>query len=321
MKSKIKALGHPWHLGHQYELSKLDFIEWSWLRQYKRSYSDKVRGDFMTNWVNYYEPGKYDVALLHLDQQCVDPIIYERGKGSLYRELNEVIQDIPKVVIMHGTPYYPEKFTEQFMIDKVKAIVGENTMVVNSHRAAEQWGFGTAIIHGLDPDEWWDLSKEPRVINTISPAGLDKYYDRTFLRTVKEMLEEQSISMCHITVDWTGRNWDDYRNFVGRALVYLNLTRESPMPRSRTEAMMSGCCVITTANQDAEKFMRHGENGLICKRNPQNVVDLVNFCLNNYDAAIELGQEGKKTAHELFTFDRYQEDWKKLLSDVLHREL
>ena len=65
---------------------------------------------FNVNWVDHYEPGKYDFALIHLDQQCMDEPLWQRGKGSLFRELNEVITDIPKIVINHGTPYYPEKF-------------------------------------------------------------------------------------------------------------------------------------------------------------------------------------------------------------------
>src|SRR4051812_13775287 len=96
---KIKVFGHPWHLAHQFELSKIPFLDWSWLIQYKRPYSKESRGDFMTNWVTHYEPNTYDFALLHLDQQCVVDEIWDRGKGNLYRELNEVIQDIPKIVI------------------------------------------------------------------------------------------------------------------------------------------------------------------------------------------------------------------------------
>ena len=310
---KLRIIGYPWHLGHQYELSKLPFVEWSWLMQYKRKYSKRIRNDFMTNWVPYYEKGKYDLALLHLDQQCVDEELQRRGKASLYMNINEVIKDIPKIVIQHGTPYYPEKFTKEFMIQETKKLIGDNVMVTNSKTAAKQWGFGTPIIHGLDPKEWFDLTKEPRIVTVISPAGLDKYYDRTFLRAVRERLEEQSIMMCHITVDFRASNWDEYRKLLGSSLIYFNPTRESPMPRSRTEAMLSGCCVITTPHQDADTFIKHGINGLICKRNPDHVIKLINWCMDNYKEAIKIGQKGKETAKEVFSMERYQNDWKKLM--------
>jgi len=347
---KLKIFDVPWHIGHQYEQLKFPFAEWYWLMQPRRQYNETPRGDLVYrdegfqegtlvpawvkrlmdknrplplgmgfNWVPYYEPGKYDVAILHLDQQCLEQSLLERGKGSVYREMNAAIKDIPKIVVMHGTPYYPEMFANsQDMITKVKELVGDNYFVVNSHRAAEQWGFGKTIIHGMDPNEWFDLPKEPRVVTMVSPGGLDMYYDRTFLEHTREALREKGISHCHITVDFQAKNWEEYRDFLGRSLIYFNPTKESPMPRSRTEAMLSGCCVITTPHQDADRFIKDGENGFICPRNPQYVADLVHELLNNYDTAIKIGQAGKKTALELFDHKRYQRDWEEYLNFVIN---
>lgn len=320
-KKKIKIFNVPWHLGHQYELFKIPDVEWSWLIQYKRNYGVKPRGDFAKDkveWVTHYEPGKYDLALLHLDQQCIVKELWERGKGSVYRELNNIITDIPKIVIMHGTPYYPEQFpNSQEIIDFVKKVVGDNYMIVNSHRAREEWGWGKPIIHGLDPKEWWDLPKEPRVVTMISPGGLDKYYDRTFLSRVKDILWERDIAHVHITVDWQAGDWDDYRNFLGRSLLYFNPTRESPMPRSRTEAMLSGCCVLTTPSHDADTFIKDGINGFIIKRNPEYVVELIEYLMNHYQEAIKIGQAGKETAKQLFHIDRFVSDWQETIKEVL----
>jgi len=247
--------------------------------------------------------------------------LWEKGKGSLYRELNEVIQDIPKIVICHGTPYYPERFPaknefgedcdgiSQELIELAKKEIKGNYVITNSKKAAEQWGFGTPIWHGLNPQEWWDLPKEPRVVTMIGPGGLDKYYDRTFMQAIRDYLLEEGIYHCHITVDWIANNWDEYRNFLGRSLLYLNPTRESPMPRSRTEAMLSGCCILTTPHQDADQFIKHGENGFIIQRNPMHVVELVKFLLENYDEAIKIGQKGKETAQQLFNWDHYHQKW------------
>lgn len=326
---KVRLFGHPWHLAHQYELSKLPFVDWSWLTQYKRPYSKAARGDFMAGrWVHEYEPGKHDAAILHLDQQCIEDELWTRGKGSLYRELNEVIQDVPKIVIMHGTPYYPEKFSKEQVVDRVREIVGANTMVTNSRQCAEDFGFGHPIIHGLDPAEWYDLPKEPRVVTMVSPGGLDKYYDRQFMEAIRDELRERGILHCHITVDWVSRDTEDYRNFLGRSLLYLNPFKDSPMPRSRTEAMLSGCCVLTTPWQDAGSFIENGVNGFIIgdgktgvPRNPAAVADLIETLLANYAAAQAVGQAGKKTALELFKPERYQADWKALLEQVLNRKI
>jgi glycosyltransferase involved in cell wall biosynthesis len=320
---KLKVFNHPWHLAHQYELMKFDWLEWSWLVQYHRQYGDTSRGDFFTgNMVPHYEAGKYDFALLHLDQQCLADNLLERGKGSLYRELNETIQDIPKIVLMHGTPFYPEHFaTQQEMIDKAKELIGDNFVITNSKAAAEQWGFGYPIWHGMDPKEWYDLPKEPRVVTMIGPAGLDWYYDRNFLKAVKDYLEEEGIMHCHITADWAANNWEEYRQFLGRSLLYFNPTRESPMPRARTEAMLSGSCVLTTPNQDADQFIKDGDNGFIIPRNPKKVVELIKSLMKDYDLALKIGQAGKKTAIETFSHKRFEDDWKKMIQLALKIKL
>lgn len=326
---KLKVLGHPWHLAHQYSLSQLPFLDFDWLLQYKRPYSPEARGDFMAGrWVTHYEKGKYDFVILHLDQQCIEEGIYNYGKGSLYRELNELIKDVPKIVIMHGTPYYPEKFgtpedktgrTE--VIKKVKQILGDNVMVTNSYQCAKDFGFGTPIIHGLDPAEWKDLTKEPRVVTMVSPAGLDMYYDRNFLQAVKDELQSRGIEHCHITVDWRSKDLDDYKEFLGKSLILFAPFKDSPMPRSRTEAMLSGCCVITTPHQDADTFIEDGVNGFICPRNPQWVADKVEYLMEHYDEAVAIGQAGKKTAIEKFSKANYEKQWKEFLEKTLNIEI
>ena len=340
---EIKIFNYPWHLSHQYELMKIPETQWSWLIQHRRQYGLMPRGDFAkkhnVEWVTHYEKGKYDVALLHLDQQCLEDSLWAIGKGSVYRQVNSVIKDTPKIVIMHGTPYYPEKFESDItednyaqkgfnkcqvgmssqLIREVKRIAGSNLVVVNSKTAAKQWGLGTPIIHGLDKDEWWDLPKEPRVVTMISAGGLDKYYDRFFLEAVKEDLKERDIFHCHITVDALFKDWDGYREFLGRSLVYFNPTRESPMPRARTEAMFSGCCIVTTPHQDASDFIEDKKNGFLIRRNPEDVADLIVKLIFDYKNTIKVGQEGKKTAIELFDGDRYRQDWRNLLEKVIKK--
>lgn len=319
---KLKGFNHPWHLAHQYSLAQLPFVDWSYLIQYKRPYSARSRNDFMADkWVTHYEKGKYDFALLHLDQQCIEPELLQRGKGSLYRELNEVIDDIPKIVIFHGTPFYPEKFSSDEIIEKVKALIGDNFMITNSKQCAKDMGFGVPIWHGLDPDDWWDLPKEPRAVTMISPAGLDKYYDRAFLEGIKDVLLERGIYHCHVTVDWHSKDWDEYRDFIGRSLIYINPTLESPMPRARTEAMFSGCCVLTTPWQDADTFIENGKNGFIIPRNPEWVADKVEYLMKNYEEAVQVGQAGKETAKNVFSVERYHQDWKEVLEKVTGKKI
>lgn len=322
----IKIFNVPWHVAHQYELYKIPGTEWYHCINPVRKWSSK-RKEFRPKPPNvfevpYYEPGKYDLAVLHIDQQCVDPTL---GKSRLYKELNEAIKDIPKIVINHGTPFWPECYTEEYILMRMRQLVGQNHMVVNSERALEMWGkigqSQTCILHGLDPEEWFDLPKEPRVITGLSPAGLDRYYNRNLLIAVKDKLKEKGIPHCWIQVDWLAESFDDYRNFIGRSLIYFNPTLESPMPRSRTEAMLSGCCVLTLPNHGAEKFIQHGVSGIHVPNNPTVIADLIEELINNhYQQCIEIGQRGKEVARQLFHKDRFQAEWLQLIESVLKGE-
>ena len=346
---EIRIFNHVWHLAHQHALCKIPGTKWTWLIQHRRSFSAMPRGNMMEehniNWVPHYESGKYDVVLLHLDQQCLEETLWEIGKGSCFNELNQVITDIPKIVIMHGTPYYPEMFpgdiTEKNykekgytkdqigmsskLIDRFKEVAKDcDKLIFNSKTAMRQWGMqddsrAQAIWHGIDDEGWRDLPKEPRVVTMISPAGLDKYYDRTFLQAVKEELGERGIHHCHITVDARFGNFDEYQEFLGRSLIYFNPTKESCMPRSRAEAMLSGCCVITTFNQDSEEFFEDGINGYKAIRNPNYIADLVEGLLDNYDKAVAIGQKGKETAQKLFKAERFQNEWRDILESVTQK--
>ena len=81
---KYNVIGVPWHVGHQYELANMPFIgQYDLLINPYRVWGDKSRPmpDNM-KYVTHYEKGKYDFAILHVDQQCISNSI---GKGLLYK--------------------------------------------------------------------------------------------------------------------------------------------------------------------------------------------------------------------------------------------
>jgi hypothetical protein len=320
---KFRVLDVQWHIGHQYEMLKFPFVQWSWLMQYKRrSFSSSIRGDLthMFEYVPHYESGAFDAAILHLDQDCLDPVSWEVGKGSVYRDMDEVISDIPKIVVMHGTPYrpeYPLPYSDpQWMVDRLKQVLGKNKFIVNSLQASRQWQCGMPIIHGLDSIEWFDLPKYPRVVTTLSPSGMPSYYDRAFLSEVKIELKRRDIVHCQIGVDFVPGSWDEYREMIGRSLIYFNPTKESPMPRARTEAMLSGACILTTPYHDADTFIHDGINGFLIERDPEYVADLIEHLICEPDRAIAIGQRGKHTAQQIFGWERFASTWEGLLKEV-----
>ncbi len=321
----IKIFDIPWHAAAQYEIFKLPRCEFYLLVNSCRSWAPAARPlPENIKWVPYYEPGKYDLAILHVDQQSIDERL--SNKGIIYREVSEQIKDIPKIVINHGSPVWSEWYSDKNeILIKMKKLVGDNVMVVNSYKAAEEWaGVGkeiVPIIHGLDSEEWFDLKKEPRVVTAVSPAGLDTYYNRRLYDETQIELGKRGIQIVYIRRHIFFDNWDQYRDYLGRSLVYFDFSLHTPMNRARTEAMLSGCCIVTAKNHDVERFIKNGENGFITLNNPISTANLIEKLLYNYDLAVEIGQKGKETARKLFSKERYQEDWLNLISKVLNKKV
>jgi glycosyltransferase involved in cell wall biosynthesis len=90
------------------------------------------------------------------------------------------------------------------------------------------------------------------------------------------------------------------------------------MSRGRTEAMLSGCCIITTPTQDTTRFIKHGENGFIITRTPVEVANLIEKLLYDYKTAIKIGQAGKKTAIKEFSGERYRNTWRNFLEHIIN---
>lgn len=324
---KFKVFGVPWHTGHQYELAKLPFIEeYDLIINPWRSWGEVQRPmPPAMKYVTEYKKGYYDFAILHIDQQSIyNPDEGDRiSKGRLYDELNEIIDDIPKIVINHMTPFH-DKYETSVVIDLIRKKVGDNFMVVNSNEARKQWGWGHTIWHGLDPKDWKDLPKEPRAVVALSQAGMEKAYRRIFLHTVMRFLKEMGVPFFWIGVDKKFSTFEEYSDFLGRSLVYFNPTWQSPMPRSRTEAMLSGCCVVTTPYQDADTFIKNEENGYLTAMeqirdprvmdNPKFTAELIKKLVFEYpEKAYEVGQKGRQTALELFNSDKFAERWEEML--------
>ncbi len=349
MSDRVKVLVHLNHLAHEFDfmhIAKYYPIKFYMLetnvRKWSKSSARPLPETWLTEdefeWVQYYEPGKYDLAILRLDQQCTDPTL---GKGHVFRQLNDLIQDCPKIVINHGCTIWDDMRTEDMVInggdlqtprgmvhlDGMKELTKDAAvMVTNSYTAAEHWGWGFPIIHGFDSSNWtpYDKPKEPRVILPVSPAGLDKYYNRSLMTAIKSAVKERTgLDVLHFNVNLDfdkmgGDHWDTYRDFVGRSLIAIFPFFDSPMPRSRTECMMEGVCVLSSRHHGADEYIENGVNGFILPDNPLSYAEAIHILImEGYRDAVKIGQEGKKTAIELFEPQRYFKQWWWLINEVL----
>lgn len=283
-------------------------------------------------WVTHYEKGKYDLAILHVDQQSIyDP---EHGdyvhKGKLYMEAREAIgDDVPIVTINHMTPFH-DKYESPYVVDFIRKMTEGTYMITNSKESARQWGWGKPVIHGLNPDEWMDLPKEPRAVAVLSPAGMEKAYRRIFLNTVRRMLNEMAVPFVWIGVDKKMNSFEEYKEFLGRSLVFFMPTWQSPMPRARTEAQFSGCCVVTTPYQDADEYWEHDKNGFLTSKykitdprvmdNPEATAKLIKrLVIDEPDKALQIGQQGKMMAYNRLHQNNFWQSWREVVREVLQK--
>jgi hypothetical protein len=332
--NKLKIFDYCWHIPHQWDMVNAlrDDCEFFYGLNVKRHWDTSQRPiPPGLKFVTHYEQGLYDVAILHIDQQMIDVF---HQKHLIYKQFDNTITDIPKIVINHGTPVYPEYFQllglqlseaemQKKCIDMIRGLVGEHAMVVNSHTSAtkKEWGFGHPIVHGMNPAEWLDLPKEPRVFTAVSPMGFDTYYNRKRIGQVADELYDTYGYILHyakINID-VGNSPEAYRNYLGKSLLYLDTSFRTPMNRARTEAFLSGCCVIQVEGaHDLERWAKPDENIIIVPNNAKEIVRVVADLLENgYNRALAIGQKGKEMATMEFSYDRYRNDWLKLLRKVV----
>ena len=191
--------------------------------------------------------------------------------------------------------------------------------MVNSHQAYDEWGLGPersrAIIHGYDVDEFWSEKRRQCWAFTVCSAGniSRTYHGVPMLEAVRK----------RTPVLWVGYNGDLpyfnsyqlYREFLATSLIYVHCGQRSPMPGARTEAQLSGCCVVTTSNHGASDFITHGETGYLCD-SVAEMVETLEMLRADPRQAYQVGKRGRELARSWFHKDRFVEDWIDLLTDL-----
>ena len=148
---------------------------------------------------------------------------------------------------------------------------------------------------------------------------MEKLYNRQLISYLSSYLPEQvGLELVHLNVNYPVIDEQDYKEMIGSSLITVYPFRDSPMPRSRTESMFSGACVLSSRYHNADEFIEHGVNGFIMPDNPMSYVETINQLVNhNYRETVKIGQRGKEMAVNTFKLDRYLAQWNELLHEVV----
>ena len=313
---QLRAFSVPWFIGEPYELLTLPFLKLSLLVDYHVLFNIPDGLAATINWVPYYQPDDYDFAILHLDIDCIDPRLPNCRKRQLYLELDEIIQEIPKVVIVHGTPRSPLHLDREEARRRLNGLVRGNHVVVASEANMRFWGRGDVIVPGMITDEWLDLAKEPRIVTAVPLDGLPRA-SYEFLEAVRIGLAANDVILCHIGINYIPANNETRRDYLASSLIYLAPKTNYAYQEDILRAMLCGCCVISGPHPVGEDALPVRSNCVMAAEDAPQAVALATQLLNNPERAIRMGKECKMNARQLLDWGRYLRDWETHLSRIL----
>ncbi|KAA0593696.1 glycosyltransferase involved in cell wall biosynthesis [Azospirillum lipoferum] len=349
----LRVLSYRWHCGHQYELYKLPH-EFTLVRGLGPGLTDRwdyeqrpLRPNVRFIDMEELDPSKYDVAILHFDENILAP---QLGAGALPDDWGNAFRwflanvPLPKIALCHGTPAFAGQYgrargpIDRFQIHETERqalvdLLAERgiPVVVNAWQAKAEWGFADSrvIWHGFDPQEYPAARYERDVLALGSSMWERPHYrgayehERVMARLPADIRVETAANQDgglwpRQTNDYARSKFRSYIDRIRSFTAYLDTTRRSPMPRSRAEAMLCGVVPVCLRSDDVGLFIRHGVNGF-CGESPEELADyLVHLCRNR-DAARRIGERARLTALDLFNHDRYLAAWTALLDETLER--
>jgi glycosyltransferase involved in cell wall biosynthesis len=347
--NRLRILTYRWHVGHQYELHKLPYdftlvtgsgssVTNAW------PYSSRPlpHNDTLKK-LEDIDVKDYDLAIVHFDENALN---YENTNNVIGPDWGLSLKyfmaniPLPKIGVCHGTPQFYGAYTPNYsgsdLLQTIESsrenlvdFVGDTLIICNSHQALKEWQFKNSrcIWHGYDPFEFPPSLYEKKVLAFTNMNGRPHYRGEDMLNKVTALVSKkitmESLSVPEPAGYSDNRNnnyaYAKFRNYVDairQYSVYFNPTLRSPMPRSRTEAMMCGVVIVSTNNHDVDMFIKNGTNGFY-SNDPSELAENILYLCGNPDACKKMGDESRKTACDIFNHDRYLHEWQEAIKDVI----
>jgi hypothetical protein len=332
----LRVLTYRWHVPHQYELFKLgaEFTLVSDLGEDACRWWDLGQRPLPANarfarW-SEIDPGSFDLAILHFDENVLraaaDAPGVGAGWGASFRFLRQRLA-IPCVAVCHGTPQAGAPAQREALA----GLLSDTPVVVNSHQAQAEWGFRNArtIWQGFDPAQFpcrpGPGRHAPRILTLPGEAFTERpgYRGAGLLEAVAARmaapLERLRVPEPNLLLSgnaYAKARFGQYIAALHGFDIYFNPTLRSPMPRSRGEAMLCGLATVNANSHDVDRFIENGVNGFYAET-AEELADQLSFLLADPARTWRIGQAGRETAVRLFHTDRYLDDWRRLIREVL----
>lgn len=242
-----------------------------------------------------------------------DLILSQDRFGGLQRSLEISSRfGIPVIHIDHALPP-PNAFPKQ--IEKMKTLTPHQRVFI-AESSKEHWGGDVndpVIRYGLDTNTWsgWHGSNEYGLSIVNYFAQRDVFCGWTEWQEVAKSVPMKLIGE-NPGLSTSAPSTEALIDAIRSSKFYLNTAKWSTLPMSMVEAMMIGCPVITTSYLEAGRIIKHGENGFIAD-SPKEMIKYAKILLNDYDVAKQIGENGRKSAMEIFKLDKFIEQWSNVL--------
>jgi len=347
-KRRYRILTHRWHVAHQYEIYKLPFDftlvtgtgtgmtnDWSPNERPLPSNVQLVRAEDT-------DPAKFDMAIVHFDENVLSS---DLANGVLSADWGDTFRwflgnvKLPMVAVCHGTtPFVGQYGADAGPIEKfdvyeadaelLRRALADVPVVVNSHQAAHEWRFNKmrVIWHGYDPQEFLPGRHDRDVVSHGADPSRPHYRGAYQLQEALTRLGPEFTVSTHKHAspnpvpmgdrrysEFAFRNWLDH---LGRHKVYLNTTLRSPMPRSRTEAMLCGVIPVSLDNHDVSRFIENGVNGFYAS-SPGELADFCRTVCRDGAMREKMSAAARETAIDVFNHDRFLTQWVTLVEEAI----
>jgi glycosyltransferase involved in cell wall biosynthesis len=298
----MRILSFVTHTPHAYDLanalhdSQFDLIG-TWNEQ-QRPIPSNVRFMEMPDY------GNYDLAIGHVggETEAIIPTGFDK---------------VPLILISHGAGE-PFQSNNELKIDpkEIAKSCKDYKVVCCNEKEMNYWKEqgvknATWIWHGMK-DEFKQCQYRDKKAIIVNSGGWP------YMNNVPLLEELHKRGIAWMQKDFQINSFEDYKNKLAEYNVYISGTRYSSFPRSRSEAMHAGLCVLTTHNWDEDKFFIPGKNPnmFLVENDADNIMQTYNsISLNLIE---EVGKHGQQTAKDAFGLDKYRASWLKVIDEVLH---
>lgn len=307
------------HPAHQYCLAKLGH-SFFFLRE-NLTYDWRVNTrpqPYNCYFINIANPNDFDLIITHNSRQV--------RQVENWKESGILTKDIPLIYIFHFQPSGGDDEKEG-MASKLEGY----HLVFNSYDSQKSWGMPNesqrTIIHGFDQDEWRKWKGGINGVLTVAGRMGDRPHvtGYPFWKDVVTSLECEKLVMgskWDKMMKWEkgivrhSKNWDDLKKTMANYDVYFSPTHESPFPRARSEAFVTGMPMVTTPDHNVNLYVEHSINGFITD-DAEEAVYYINLLLADKDLRKRFSKNAREKAREVLNIDRFLKEWNDLLDFIM----